>query len=94
MVLGDPDTFDDAIRWRSRDEDTWTEAQVGQGARSGDRLVDLAAGIRAGRPHRASGELAYHVLDAMLAIGEAAAIGRRIEVVSRVDRPAPLGAEA
>ena len=57
-------------------------------------LADLAEGIRTGRPHRASGELAFHVLDAMLAIGEAGATGRRIEVASRVDRPAPLGVQA
>jgi predicted dehydrogenase len=57
-------------------------------------LVDLADGIRTGRPHRASGELAYHVLDAMLAIGEAAAAGRRVEVASRVERPEPMGATA
>ena len=96
MVLGDPNTFDDPVRWRSRDEDAWTEARVvGQtGLGRGIGLVDLAAGIRSGRPHRASGELAYHVLDAMLAIGEAAATGRRVEIVSRVDRPAPLGADA
>jgi hypothetical protein len=30
----------------------------------------------------------------MLAIGEAGATGRRIEVASRVDRPAPLSAQA
>jgi predicted dehydrogenase len=96
MVLGDPNTFDDPVRWRSRDDDTWTEADVvGQkGLGRGIGLVDLAEGIRSGRPHRASGELGYHVLDAMLAIGEAGATGRRIEVASRVDRPAPLSAQA
>jgi predicted dehydrogenase len=96
MLLGDPNTFDDPVRWRSRDEDTWTEARVvGQkGLGRGIGLVDLAEGIRSGRPHRASGELAYHVLDAMLAITDSAATGRRIEVESRVDRPAPLGASA
>ncbi len=28
---------------------------------------DMAYAVRSGRPHRASGELAYHVLEAMLA---------------------------
>jgi predicted dehydrogenase len=93
MVLGDPNTFDDPVRWRPRDRDAWAEASVvgRPGLGRGIGLVDLAAGIREGRPHRASGELAYHVLDTMLAIGEAAATGRRIEVESRVERPAPLG---
>jgi predicted dehydrogenase len=92
MVLGDPNTFDDPVRWRPRDTDTWSAARVvgRPGLGRGIGLVDLAAGIRAGRPHRASGELAYHVLDAMLAIRESAATGHRMELASRVDRPAPL----
>jgi predicted dehydrogenase len=95
MVLGDPNTFDDPVRCRPRDADTWSEAPaVGRrGLGRGIGLVDLAAAIRCGEPHRASGELAYHVLDAMLAIGEAAAAGRRIEVKSRVDRPAVYAAQ-
>jgi predicted dehydrogenase len=95
MVLGDPNTFDDPVRWRPRDTDTWSESPtVGrQGLGRGIGLVELAAAIRSGGPHRASGELAYHVLDAMLAIGEAAAAGRRIEIKSRVDRPAPYAAQ-
>jgi predicted dehydrogenase len=96
MVLGDPNTFDDPVRWRPRDQDVWAESPVAgrTGLGRGIGLVDLADGIRSGRPHRASGELAYHVLDAMLAIGEAAAAGHRIEVVSRVERPAPMGVPA
>lgn len=92
MVLGDPNTFDDPVRVRPRNDDAWTEAPVvgRTGLGRGIGLVDLGAGIRSGRPHRASGELAYHVLDAMLAIGEAAASGRRIELSSRAERPAPL----
>ncbi len=92
MVLGDPNTFDDPVRWRPRDEDAWTVAPVAgrPGLGRGIGLADMATGIRAGRPHRASGELAEHVLDAMLAIGEAAASGRRVEIGSRVERPAPL----
>ena len=42
----------------------WTE---GNSARSA--LADMAAAIRAGRPHRASGELALHVLEVMEASG-------------------------
>ena len=96
MALGDPNMFDDPVRWRSRDEDRWTQASVvGEpGLGRGIGLVDLADGIRSGRPHRASGELAYHVLDAMLAIGESAATGRRIEIASTVERPKPMNDEA
>jgi predicted dehydrogenase len=92
MVLGDPNTFDDPVRWRPRDDDTWSPCPtVGRpGLGRGIGLADLAAGIRRGRPHRASGELALHVLEAMLAIGESASSGRRVLLETRVDRPAPL----
>jgi predicted dehydrogenase len=93
LVLGDPNTFDDPVRWRPRDEDAWTTIPpLGQpGLGRGIGVADFADGLRTGRPHRASGELAEHVLDVMLAIGEAAASGQRIEVRTRVDRPALLG---
>jgi hypothetical protein len=53
-------------------------------------VAELAYAQRAGRPHRASGELAYHVLDAMLAVEEASVSGKHIELASRCSQPAPL----
>nr|WP_202887435.1 Gfo/Idh/MocA family oxidoreductase [Cohnella zeiphila] len=53
-------------------------------------LVDMAVAIRTGRPHRASGRLARHVLDISLGIFEASAEGRHVALGSTVDRPAPL----
>ena len=54
-------------------------------------VADIAQAIREERPHRASGELAYHVLEALTALERSAAEGRRIAVESRCERPAPLG---
>jgi hypothetical protein len=53
----------------------------------------MAYALRSGRPHRASGELAYHVLDIMHAIYEASREGRYVEMTSTCSRPAalPLG---
>jgi hypothetical protein len=50
-------------------------------------LADMAAAIAAGTPHRASAELAYHVLDVMESIITAAAENRVVEVASTVERP-------
>jgi predicted dehydrogenase len=55
----------------------------------GSGVVDLVRAVRAGVPERASGALAYHVLEAMLATQEAARTGQPAEVVSRV-QPTPL----
>ena len=56
-------------------------------------VADMALAIQSGRPHRASGELAFHVLDAMEAAAEASANGAAVTLASACDRPAalPLG---
>ncbi len=53
-------------------------------------LADMAAAIRQGRPHRASGDLALHVLEVMEAFGRSAESGRFVEITTRPERPAPL----
>lgn len=53
-------------------------------------VADLAYALRTGRPHRASGELAYHVLDLMHAFHDASDRGEHILLESKVERPAPL----
>ncbi len=53
-------------------------------------VADMAYALRSGRPHRASGELAYHILDVMHAIHDAAREGRRVALESTCERPAPL----
>src|SRR6185436_15431756 len=53
-------------------------------------LLDMAAAIQQGRPHRASGELTTHVLEVLEAIGTAGAEKRWIDLTTRCERPAPL----
>ncbi|MEV6644426.1 Gfo/Idh/MocA family oxidoreductase [Amycolatopsis sp. NPDC051371] len=64
----------------------------GHAASRGTGALELARAIRAGVPERASGELAYHVLDAMLAIDESLTRGQTVEVASTVDVPPALPA--
>ena len=56
-------------------------------------VVDMVAGIEAGRPHRASGQLALHVLEVMHAFSQSGREDRHIEIVADTDRPTilPLG---
>jgi predicted dehydrogenase len=56
----------------------------------GSGLADMAQAIATGRPHRASGELAFHVLDVMAAFEEASTSGKHINIKSTCDRPAAL----
>jgi predicted dehydrogenase len=53
-------------------------------------VADMAAAIVANRPHRASGALALHVLEAMEAFQISSDEGRRVKLETTVERPAPL----
>lgn len=53
-------------------------------------LADMARAIIDGRPHRASGDLALHVLAVMEGILQAAAEGRRAVIAPACERPSPL----
>ncbi|MCU0511064.1 MAG: Gfo/Idh/MocA family oxidoreductase [Anaerolineae bacterium] len=53
-------------------------------------VADLAYGIVSGRPHRASGALALHVLEIMTAAAESSYSGRHITLQTTCERPAAL----
>ena len=53
-------------------------------------VADMAMAIREGRKHRASGELAYHALEAMLAIYPASDEKREVVLESTCEKPAPI----
>jgi predicted dehydrogenase len=57
-------------------------------------LLDMAAAIRAGRPHRADGALALHVLEVLDAFERSSLEGRHVVIETLCERPAalPLGA--
>ena len=88
----DPGLFSGRVLIRRAGAGEWSEmplthsAEVGRGI----GVADMACAIAHGRPHRASGELAYHALDVMHAFEESSETGRHIEITSRCSRPAPL----
>lgn len=93
LSVPDPNTFGGPVRLWRKGHKSWQEVPLSHGYTANSRglgAADLASAIAAGRPHRASGELAYHVLDVMQTIQEAADAGRFLEVASRCERPSPL----
>jgi predicted dehydrogenase len=81
-----------AVLRAGADED-WTDVPpVGEERDRGVGVLEMARAIRAGVPPRASGELAYHVLDVMLAIEESADSGRPVELASTAPAVPPLAA--
>jgi predicted dehydrogenase len=76
------------------DPDAWESfAPPGPARSRGVGVLEMARGIRAGRAPLASGALAFHVLDTMLAIEESIDAGGPVTVSSRFDDVAALPAE-
>lgn len=90
LRLPDPNQFDGDSELFARDGSS-TPVPLGQtgGDGRGAGVVDIARSLRAGVPHRASADLALHVLEALLATEESIRSWTPIEVTSRV-APAPL----
>jgi len=90
LALPDPNGFGGSSRlWREGGEPDVIEPfgpEYGRGA----GVLDLARAIRSGADERASATVAFHVLDIMAAITEAAASGNAIETHSTTTRPDPL----
>ncbi len=53
-------------------------------------LVDMAMAIRHNRPHRASGELAMHVLEVLEAFEASSQSGNFVTMQTRCEQPAPV----
>ncbi|HEY1701280.1 MAG TPA: Gfo/Idh/MocA family oxidoreductase [Trebonia sp.] len=69
----------------------WTDIGLpGETRDRGVGVLEMARAIRGGHAPRASGQLAYHALDVMLAIEESAATGRPVAVESDAPAVPPL----
>ena len=93
LSVPDPNGFHGPVRIFRAGADSWTDQPVAGGyqdAARGYGLSDLARAIRAGSTPRASGALAFHVLDVMEGLLTAAETGTSISITSDVDRPAPV----
>jgi len=91
IVLPDPNYFEgDSRLWRFGAEEPTTLTATGSTFGRGSGVLDLARAIRGGEAERASGALALHVLDVLLAISLAAETETPVAVTSTVDRPQPL----
>ena len=93
LLIPDPNTFGGPVQIRRAGEKTFEDVPLTRPYTENSRgvgLADMAAAIRAGRPHRASGEMAFHVLDLMVSIHDASREGRHVQVGSTMQRPEAL----
>jgi predicted dehydrogenase len=93
MLVPDPNRFGGEVQI-ARPGGEWESKPLTHGHTDGEfrsiGVADMAAAIARNRPHRASGALALHVLEAMEAVQTSADQGRRVILSTRVDRPAMI----
>ena len=91
IAFPDPNRFDGDIRLHRHGAEDWeTFPAVGSTFGRGTGVLDLARSIRAGVPHRAQGETAFHVLDTMASIAESVDSRTFVDVASSAVAAEPL----
>ncbi len=90
----DPNGFDGLVHYRKNaDEDwRWQPSTFVKGYGRSVGLADMAHAIRTKRPHRASAEQAYAVLDLMQAFLDSSDEGKAIKPTIKYARPKPMPA--
>ncbi len=93
ISVPDPNMFDGPVYFLRQGQKEWKEVPLSHGYNENSRgigVADMAYALRTGRKNRASGELAYHVLDIMHGIHEASDSKRLCEIKSTCNLPDPL----
>jgi len=96
LVVPDPNNFGGDVRIHRAGTKEWHNVPLLYGNTDNNRglgAADMAAAIIEGRAHRASGQLGYHVLEAMHGIHDAASEGKHYMMQSTCEQPEllPLG---
>ena len=96
ISVPDPNGFGGTVRvWKVSTRE-WEDVALTRPYDENSRglgVADMAYALRTGRPHRANGEMAYHVLDVMHALHDSSKERTFIELESTCTQPAPLVAE-
>lgn len=94
VLVPDPNMFGGEVKTRAAGEKDWTiinsTLPYADANYRSLGVADMAHAILEGRPHRASGDLALHVLQVMEALEVASKTGQPVVIKTPVERPAPL----
>lgn len=92
MSVPNPNTFGGPVQVKLGRKD-WAEIPLTHPNEENSRSIgvaDMAHALRSGRPHRANGDLTFHVLDLMHAFHEAQQSGAFVELSSTCEQPAMI----
>lgn len=93
IAVPDPNQFGGTVRVWRHDDPVWREVSPTHEYRLEARglgVAEMAHAIRTGRAPRASGRLAFHVLEVMEGVLSSSEHGCQVAIVSRCPRPEPL----
>ncbi len=93
LIVPDPNTFGGPVYLRRHDQKEWSQIPLTHFYSENSRglgVADMAYSVLTGREHRASGELAYHVLDIMHGLHDASNEGKHYNLKSTCKRPEAL----
>ena len=94
MLVPDPNWFGGEVKIAKPRAESWDDVPVTLPYADANYrslgVADMAHAILTARPHRASGELALHVLEVMEAFDVASKSGEIVKIKTKVERPAPL----
>jgi len=96
LIVPDPNRFGGTVEIAGPSQDWQIQPVAHAYAEGNHRIIgaaDLAWAIREKRPHRASGDLALHVLEVMEAFQVSSDEGRHVTIASRPERPAAVRAD-
>jgi predicted dehydrogenase len=91
LKVPDPNTFGGPVFAKRFREEEWSVIPLLKDYSENSRglgITEMAEAIQEDRPHRASGELAFHVLDVMHSIHDASASGKYMKLKSKCRQPA------
>ena len=95
LRVPDPNTFGGPVKFLPANEKVWREMPMSHGYVSDSRglgVAEMARSIRLGRPARANGEMALHIIEIAQGIHDASRENRHVRIDSRFPMPAPLPA--
>jgi len=96
LLVPDPNTFGGPVRIRKKGEKEFVEVPLSYGYSQNSRglgVADMASAILNGGTYRASGELGYHVLEAMHGFHDSSDQGTHYQMESTCKRPDSLDVE-
>ncbi|MGI6538340.1 MAG: hypothetical protein ACOX22_08465 [Caldicoprobacterales bacterium] len=96
LIVPDPNKFGGPVHIKRKDHKEFHQIPLTHPYEENSRglgVADMVRALESNQPHRANGELAYHVLDIMHAFHDSANTGRHVNIESTCSKPEAMAGE-